>query len=116
MPSIPKRGDIRSKAHLEFVACHHCVACHDAWLIDAGETVSQAAHLRGGLAGGISYKPCDCLTVPLCTLDRRGHHEEHDRAPGLFTQKHGINLARIARQLALISPDKRIRDKAKETA
>ena len=101
--------------------------------MDAGYTVTQAAHLREGQTGGTSLKPCDSLTVPLCAEDknaktgcysrkitgitpRQGHHAEHDKSPARFRLKYGLDLDEYAYVLAMNSVDPEIRAKVRGAA
>ena len=84
--------------------------------MDAGYTVTQAAHLREGQTGGTSLKPCDSLTVPLCAEDKQGHHAEHDKSPVKFRLKYGLDLDKYAYVLAMNSVDPEIRAKVREAA
>ncbi len=61
-----KTPKFRSKKHLEFIRSLPCIRC--------GCSPSQAAHIRKGTDGGISLKPSDNFTVPLC---HKHHQEQH---------------------------------------
>ena len=116
MPSVPKLNLIRSERHRRRVAQHCCVICMGGRLVDAGYTVTQAAHLREGQTGGTSLKPCDSLTVPLCAEDKQGHHAEYDKSPVKFRLKYGLDLDKYAYVLAMNSVDPEIRAKVREAA
>lgn len=70
------------------------------------------AHLRTAGNSGTGMKPHDCYTIPICDT----HHKELDTPPprdcidgeprtDRFLRKHGIDLWKIAANLAERSPD-----------
>jgi len=111
MTSCPKTPFIRSKAHRQFVARHHCIVCNGGHPIDAGWTASQAAHVRMNNPCGTSKKPSDEHTVPLCPVH---HDSQHDIGEVIFWGDHGIDPHAISRALAENSPDPKIRGAVKE--
>lgn len=62
----PKAEIVRSSRHLTFIRSLQCVKCqiHPC----------QAAHIRKGTGAGVSMKPSDVYTVPLCP---DCHHYQH---------------------------------------
>lgn len=75
---------------------------------------SQAAHVRIGNGGGISLKPSDYRTVPLC---HRHHSEQHQYGERTFWQKYGYDPQRmIARYLSQYVDPRRAVDLLEELA
>lgn len=105
----PKRSGIRRvppraiEAHKQWVRGHECILAY------TGECRGKVrfCHVRNGIpyehAGGMGLKSRDLYGYPGCD----GHHEEQGRLsePG-FERKYGINLRKIAEQLARRSPHK----------
>jgi len=65
--AISEQRRYRDKAHLKFVASHHCLIC--------GRSPTDAHHLRFAQSRGMGLKVSDEFTVPLC----RAHHRENHR-------------------------------------
>ena len=59
---LPKNRRVRDRRYLDSFRDTACFACG----LQDGTVV--AAHIRHGMAGGISLKPDDSLTLPLCGL------------------------------------------------
>lgn len=108
MLSLPKRrkasklgvrGDpqIRSAGHLKWIRGHECSVRAPVCM---GFSI-EAAHVRTGTDGGLSVKPSDSWTLPLC----RHHHElQHRLGEASFEQLFGIDMKAIARALWQKSP------------
>lgn len=99
-----------SAQHRRFVRSHVCIV-NDEWC----DKIIQCAHVRRGLPAGeqagMSEKPHDCFTVPMCS----GHHaRQHRVGEESFEKMYGVNLLGTALSLAAASPDPAIREKAKE--
>lgn len=94
---------IRSPAHRKWVRGFAC-ACADARHPDQAvpcHPLIECAHVRTGTDGGTGIKPSDSWTVPLC----KAHHaEQHAIGEPAFERKYGVNLKRIAEDLARQSP------------
>jgi hypothetical protein len=87
----PKRKRPRDPEHLAFLRSLPCCVpgCHNA---------SEAHHVRSAANSGMALKPDDRSAVNLC----HAHHmEAHTIGQKTFEAKHAINLAEIARSLAL---------------
>lgn len=125
---IPKTQFIRSESHRRFVANFCCIACdpgdffealdlgswgplrnQQAWVSAHLENpaISQAAHMRHLATCGMGIKPSDEWTLPLCTVDKMGHHEAHDADPKAFWDKWLRD--QVCMRLAKLSPDEKIR-------
>lgn len=93
---------IRCVGHLTWVR-GHCCAIQDK----AGHTCNgkiEAAHVRTGTDGGMSVKPSDTWTIPLCG---EGHREQHLIGEPAFERRYAINMKKIAAELATKSPHRR---------
>jgi hypothetical protein len=64
----------------------------------------EAAHVRIGTDGGMGVKPSDIYTIPLCT---GAHAEQHAIGEPAFARKYGIDMRRIADELARVSPHRK---------
>ena len=68
-----KEPRVRDEAHLDYIRSLACCICGD-------DTATEAAHIRtsspthGKRHTGLSEKPSDCWTVPLCG---KCHREQH---------------------------------------
>ena len=75
---------------------------------------SECAHVRAGLPegeqAGVSQKPHDAFTVPLCSYH---HREQHRIGEPAFERKYGVRLLNTALALARISPCEAVKSKAK---
>lgn len=56
----------------------------------------EAAHVRNGTDGGMSQKPSDFYTVPLCW---KAHGEQHQVGETTFWSKYGIDPLKVADRL-----------------
>lgn len=95
---VPRRDFPRHRA---FVRSHHCCVpgC------DAGPI--EFAHVRTAANSGTGLKPGDESGVSLC----RDHHAEQHRIGAIsFQKRHGIDLAQLAAEYAVRSPDVHMRD------
>ncbi len=93
-----KKGpQIRCAGHLQWVRGHECS------IIGQHKCTGgiEAAHVRRGTDGGMSVKPSDIWSLPLC-FD--GHDEQHTIGEASFEKKYGIKMKAIAERLAATSP------------
>jgi hypothetical protein len=89
MPANFKTPRLDLKVHRRFVASWGCVVCALEYAVDnrdlitaiipephfdPNQALSQCAHIRAGMKGGMGLKPGDHHTVPLCP----DHHREFD--------------------------------------
>lgn len=107
MTSLPRRrkpkpmglsesGVIRCRQHLQWIRGHECAV--QSSFCDGRV---EAAHVRIETDGGLSMKPGDNWTIPLCS----GHHRaQHRIGETSFQVKHRINMKSIAEQLWAKSP------------
>ena len=94
---MSRQSDRRDPKHLTFVrSCGCCVpGCRS-------RTAVHAHHVRTSKNSGMGMKPSDRETVPLCAE----HHQElHTKGNRTFEARHGIDLAAIARALAVSPPN-----------
>ena len=70
------------------------------------ESISQAAHITAGFKRGMGQKSSDEWVIPLCGADKQNHHAQFDADQYGFAL--GL-LENVARKLAKMSPDNRIR-------
>lgn len=92
----PKRKRKRDEAHLVYIRSLPCCVpgCKKFARIDPH-------HVRTAANSGTALKPMDTECVPLCRI----HHDEHDRlGRHSFQAKYGLDLAEIARGLAVRPP------------
>lgn len=89
---------VRCPGHLQFVRLHECsISGH----LHACFGRIEAAHCRLGTDGGMGVKPSDTWTIPLCT---GAHAEQHRIGEAAFERKYGIDMKKIATDLARTSP------------
>tara|TARA_R110000772_G_scaffold101575_1_gene202041 strand:+ start:152 stop:589 length:438 start_codon:yes stop_codon:yes gene_type:complete len=106
---LPKRIIIKSKKHLEWVARNsHCIKCRTTYGL-------QSAHIRktdnlGNVGWG--QKNSDVYVVPLCYLCHQKQHTMNEFE--FFAVLLYINPIRVCLELALKSPDKKVKQFAKE--
>lgn len=96
---------IRSAAHRAWVRGHICCVLSKHAFTggppDRCEAPMECAHVRIGTDGGTGIKPSDIWCIPLC----KGHHaEQHAIGELAFEKKYGLNIKRIAEDLARRSP------------
>ena len=77
----------------------------------------QCAHVRLGLPegeqAGVSQKPHDCFTVPMCS----GHHaRQHRIGEASFEKEFGVRLLDTALKLARVSPCPIVKAKAQQVS
>lgn len=82
---------VRSPGHLAWVRGHECAVRSGSC---AGKI--QAAHVRVDGKGGISLKPGDDRTIPLCA---HHHHYQGWIGEPAFEKEFGIDMAKIAASL-----------------
>lgn len=70
----------------------------------------EAAHHRTAANAGMQFKPSDEWCLPLC---KEHHEEQHSKGHRTFQAKHKLDMAAKARAFARVSPDERIREKAR---
>ena len=101
---------VRCEAHLQWV--RGCCCSILGKLFDIENGVGQhscsltgdrieAAHVRRGTDGGMSLKPGDDMTLPLCAT---AHHEQHQIGEAAFERKYHIDMKAIAAELWDRSP------------
>lgn len=96
-----KHPRIKDEAHLAFIRELACVSCGD-------DTATEAAHLRsdnlayGKRHTGMSEKPDDCWTLPLCGRCHRAQHSGNEKN---FWANLGINPWVLALSLRAASGD-----------
>jgi len=99
---VREEPQVRCKEHLKWVRGHVCAV--------AGRRDHQcserieAAHVRTGTDGGMSVKPSDCYAIPLCS---DAHAEQHRIGERAFELRYGIDMRKIADELARRSPHRR---------
>lgn len=95
---IKDTPQIRSSGHLAWIRGHEC-SVRGTGVNCFGRI--EAAHARMGTDGGLSVKPGDNWTLPLCSE----HHAMQHRVGELqFEKLHKISMKSIAEQLWLKSP------------
>lgn len=100
---------IRSNAHLQFVRGFECVAVKSG----ACEGPIQACHIRDGSHAGMGQKPDDDLTFPACA---KHHARQHALGEAKFEMEYGVDLRRLAGDLAWLSPALRRLARAQQEA
>ena len=86
---------VRCPAHLQFVRGFDCSIKGLNGHVCDGKV--EAAHVRTGTDGGMSMKPSDCYTIPLCHY---AHSEQHRIGEDAFEKEYGISMRGIADKLA----------------
>ena len=100
-------GKLRSKRHIDFVRTFDCILVHEhaCW----GKI--QVCHARDvaprGHGGG---KPDDTFTFSACEK----HHRASEKREHAFGQEHNIDILALCLEFADASPDKAIREAAKQ--
>ena len=108
--NFAKRGResrIRSEAHRRFVRSFMCMAYRskECWgKVDCCHNRDESPEK------GMGTKPSDLWCYPCC----RKHHIEAEKREGQFGAKHGVNVYLLCIELAERSPDKMIREAAKQ--
>src|SRR5690242_7627852 len=92
-------SQIRCPGHLQFVRSRECSLRSSRC---AGKI--EAAHVRTGTDGGLSVKPSDFWTIPLCAIH---HRLQHDMGEPEFERSFKIDMKAIASRLWSISPHRR---------
>lgn len=99
---------IRSAKHLAFVRSRLCAA----WAHKECLGRVEAAHLRElSPEKGMGTKPSDIWVVGLC---KHHHAFQHQIGESKFEEEYGLDLVALAMEYAQASPDKAVRDAAKE--
>ncbi|GAA3271363.1 DUF968 domain-containing protein [Sphingomonas yabuuchiae] len=88
---------LRCRQHLQWVRGHVCTVCGTRG--DEGNKI-EAAHVRRAANSGVSIKPSDAFTVPLCAAC----HRESHRGEKTFEAKNKVDLMAIAQRLFRKSP------------
>lgn len=110
IPKPEKRASRwRSQAHCTWVRGFACANCGDTAAI-------EVAHVRIGSGAGMSQKPCDHRTAPLC---KGCHTRQHTIGERTFWQEyqatHGQSVEQLLAELQMASPKAReIRDAMRE--
>jgi hypothetical protein len=91
--------------HRKFVRSHHCCVpgCEDGPI--------EFAHVRSAANSGTGVKPADWSAISLCSSH---HAEQHRIGQPAFERRYGINLAALAAEFVLGSPDVAMRDAMKQ--
>jgi hypothetical protein len=82
----------RDERHLDYIRSLACCIC-------GNDTATEAAHIRtaslanGKLHTGMSEKPSDKWSVPLCN---KHHREQHSMSEMAFWKKYGIDPFMLA--------------------
>lgn len=97
---------IRCGAHLRFIRSLECSIvgrlAHLCTMNERGQAVIEAAHVRTGTDGGVSMKPSDCWTIPLCSA---AHQEQHRIGEEAFQKRYApLDMKDLARRLWDSSP------------
>ena len=79
----------RSKEHLRYVRCQHCLIC--------GRAPAHAHHIRYAQPRGLALKVSDEFTVPLCAIHHNENHATGDERK--WWERHGIDPLPIAQRL-----------------
>lgn len=108
--NFEKRGRdrrIRSAKHRAFVRQHLCIA----WERKECDGKVECCHVKDvALEQCGSVKPGDVFTVSMC----RRHHRESEKNEAAWGADMGIDVLAIALEFAAKSPDRNIRDAAKQ--
>ena len=98
---------LRSQVHRRFVRSRLCVA----WHLGGCFGPVEAAHCRDiAPRGHGGSKPDDVWTVSMC----RKHHQEAEKRELDWSAETGIDVRAMCLEFAAASPDRAIREKAKE--
>jgi len=84
---LPKSPPVRSPKHLEYIRTLPCAIGNDCF----GQVVP--AHTRRRTNGGMSMKPGDNWTIPLCD---KHHSLQHRIGEQSFEKMFGISMKEIA--------------------
>lgn len=95
--NLREEPQIRCPSHLRWVRGFECVLSGKH---ECGPRI-EAHHAREGSNGGMGLKPDDTTAVPLCNV---AHAEIHQSGWMSFEKKYGVDLSKIAGELALKSP------------
>lgn len=100
----PKMGvrqepQIRCPGHLAWVRGHECACAGKPNTECVGKI--EAAHVRVGTDGGMSLKPGDNFSIPLCS---RHHMAQHQWGEKTFEGHYRINMKQLAADLWQKSP------------
>lgn len=98
---VREAPQIRCPAHLAWIRGHECAVSGNRGHICEGKI--EAAHVRTGTDGGMSVKPSDTWSIPLCGDAHRWQHQIGEKA---FETYYGISMRKIAEALAAKSPHK----------
>ena len=100
-------GRLHSLKHLAFVRKHLCIA----WARRECDGKIDVCHVRDvAPLGHGGAKPSDLYVVSMC----RKHHRESEKREGAWGAEMGLDVLALALEFAAISPDRAIRDAAKE--
>ena len=96
-------AQLRSGKHLQWIRTQRCVV-----FTGLCEGPVQAAHVRVGTDAGLSAKPSDNWTIPLC---HRHHQMQHSIGERSFSTMFELELKRLALNYAKRSPCQRIKER-----
>lgn len=95
--NVREEPQIRCPSHLAWVRGHECAAFSTMYC----QGRVEAAHARVGTDGGMSMKPGDNWSLPLCEAHHRIQHQMGERS---FEARFKINMKAIAQELWNKSP------------
>lgn len=92
----------RSQKHRRFVRSLVCTA----WKVDGDNCKGprEFCHVRSGTDAGGNQTPSDWWGYPAC--DHHHIHDQHQHGEKEFERKYGVNLKRLALQLAAMTAQK----------
>lgn len=98
---LREEPQVRCPSHLAWIRGHECAIAGRAGHVCDGKI--EAAHVRTGTDGGLSVKPSDTWTIPLCA---DAHRRQHAIGEASFERLFQIDMKAVARKLADVSPHK----------
>lgn len=101
-----------SDLHRKFIRMHECALWGNPISECDRDHPVQAAHYRSAANSGTGIKPRDEYLLPLC---RNHHTEQHAIGQLAFERRYGFSMLDKAMEFARASPDRAIREAAKET-
>lgn len=98
--AAPSKGAKRPRRfhidHLRFIRSLPCTVCGTHRFVEAAH-VRMASALHGKRESGMSQKPDDCWSVPLCAEHHReGPDAQHKIGEEAFWRRHGIDPCNLA--------------------
>ena len=74
-----------NKKYLDYIRSQPCIICDN---LSEPQHIRRLAYIPKRYAGGVGFKPHDCLSLPMC----RAHHEECERGYKDFEDKYHIDI------------------------